>query len=223
MAANFKHTLEVLAEDFEKQTGHTINIATGSTGALYNQIVHGAPYDLFFAADTERPERLEREGLIAPGSRFSYAVGVLTLWRPQQTPQLSMLRNWGKKVAIANPKTAPYGVAAEQVLSAMKLDKDYRRRLVKGNNIVQTYQYVESRNVEMGFVSLSQLRAAGVDHNYVEVPQRYYDPIVQQAVQLKTSQQPELAKQFAQFVQGNTHIIADAGYRTPGAIDVSGL
>ncbi|GLS84987.1 molybdate ABC transporter substrate-binding protein [Paraferrimonas haliotis] len=215
VAANFKHTMDELVAQFEADTGHQVTVATGSTGGLYTQILHGAPYDLFFAADAERPQLLEQRQLIEPNSRFTYAIGILTLWQPQQEPSLALLTDWSKKVSIANPKTAPYGEAAAQVLTKLGLFQQYQRRLVKGNNIVQAYQYVDSGNVELGFVSLSQLTAAGVREHYYVIPQQYYHPIEQQAVVLKRSNQLALATQFAHFVQQNKATVIAAGYRLP--------
>ena len=162
VATNFLATLNEIATTFEKDTGHSAVVSSGSSGKLYAQIIHGAPFDVFLSADSKRPKLLEDDGLAVTGSRFTYAVGRLTLWSSDP----DMIKGNGKDVltnnrftrlAIANPKTAPYGVAAKSTLQALGLWDYLYDRLVQGENIGQTFQFVYSKNAEIGFVALSQV------------------------------------------------------------------
>ncbi|WP_107850510.1 molybdate ABC transporter substrate-binding protein [Oceanimonas marisflavi] len=190
VAANFLDVITTLGEQFEQQTGHRVLISSGSTGKLYAQIKNGAPFDVFLSADDARPALLEQEKAIVPGSRFTYALGTLVLWSPDETlidDELTVLKNGDFRfLAIANPVTAPYGRAAREVLSGLGLWERFNRKMVRGENIGQTYQYVYSRNADLGFVAKSQVFSQG-DYSagsWWEVPADRYAPIVQQAVQL---------------------------------------
>jgi len=145
VASNFIETLKVIAERFERETGHRVIISSGSTGKHYAQIINGAPFDLFFAADRESPALLEVQGYALPDSRFTYALGKLILWSPQpgyiDAEGKLLESDEVERLAIANPKLAPYGRAAQQVLQARGLWEDYQRRLVRGENIGQTFQF----------------------------------------------------------------------------------
>lgn len=195
VASNFSGTAAELAADFHKTTGHTIVITAGSSGKLYAQLSNGAPFAAFLSADVERAQKLEQDGLVVPGSRFTYAVGRLALWSASP-------RNAGKscgaelrlghfdKLALANPLTAPYGAAAIEVLKAMGIDPDkLAGRLVQGENIAQTLQFVESGSADLGFVALSQVlpgsNAARVGTCLWEIPMQQHQPIEQQAVLMK--------------------------------------
>ena len=147
VAANFLTTFNAIARQFEDETGHKVLVSPGSSGKLYVQIQNDAPFDLFFSADARRPELLEEEGIAIRGSRFTYAVGRVTLWSPEPL----FIKNDGKTVlsqgdfeylAIANPKTAPYGQAAVQILKALHVWEQLRDRLVYGENIGQAFQFV---------------------------------------------------------------------------------
>ncbi len=161
VASNFAETARVLAAEFEDTTGHEVRVIQGSTGKLHAQIVHGAPFDVFLSADVARAEDLESRGLIEDGSRFTYAVGMLALWSPDATLSdncddlLTMPDD--SKVAIANPRLAPYGLAAQRYLQSEGLWDELRPRLVYGENIAQTFQFVATGNARVGFVAVSQL------------------------------------------------------------------
>ncbi|WP_051785796.1 molybdate ABC transporter substrate-binding protein [Endozoicomonas numazuensis] len=220
VSANFKPVLEHLAEQFKKQTGHKVSIASASTGVLYNQIMHGAPFDLFFSADQTRPLELEKKGKVLPDSRKTYAIGRLVLWDRNTDPKkpftLDQLKDWKGKLAMANPKTAPYGFAAEQTLENLGLWQNYQGRLVQGANIQQTWQFVASGNVDVGLVALSQLSGEALKRiSYV--PDTLYDPIRQDMVVLKSTQNSKEARAFAAFVlsESSQNYMAEHGYHSP--------
>ncbi len=218
VASNFSTTAKVLVEHFQLQTGHQVKLAFGSTGKHYAQIRHGAPYDLFLAADRLRPQRLEQEGGAIPGSRFTYAHGQLALWRPDAKAVLGAetLKQMRGPIAIANPRLAPYGRAAQEVIQGLKLEAQLRPRLVMGENIAQTYQFVASGNAALGFVAYAQLQRPGVElrGSLWLVPQQLYTPIEQQAVRL--TQNP-VAMAFSRFLQSDEArtLIQAYGYHTP--------
>jgi molybdate transport system substrate-binding protein len=187
VAANFTAAMKEIAANFEAATGHKAVLSFGSTGKLYAQIENGAPFDLFLAADRRRPMLLETQG-VASG-RFTYAVGKLVLWSPAPA-----LADDGEKVlaagnftrlAIAKPETAPYGAAAVQVLKALGLYHALQEKLVRGENIAQTYQFVATQNAQLGFVALAQIVLSPEGSRW-EVPDAFYDPIRQDAVLLRT-------------------------------------
>lgn len=220
VASNFARAIRATVDQFEMDTGNKVTLAYGSTGKHYAQIVNGAPFDAFFAADTRRPELLEKEGLAIQGSRFTYAVGKLVLWSPAAVtvdPEGNILEH-GKfrYLAIANPDLAPYGVAAREVLQARGLWEDLEGRLVRGENIAQAFQFVASGNAELGFVAWSQLRRPGQEFegSHWDVPTALYTPIEQQAVLLKDS---DAGRVFMSFMRSEKaiRIIRDHGYETP--------
>lgn len=222
VASNFRASSEQLAAAFERQTGNTVRLTFGSTGVLYAQIRHGAPFDAFFAADIERPRRLEQEGAIVPGTRFTYAQGALALWSAQPDYELAngkVLRTGDfDHIALANPELAPYGRAAKQTLQAFKRWKTLRQagRLVMGQNIGQTHQMIASGSVALGFVALSQIKQPRheVAGRYWPVPAKLYAPIEQQAVLLRDA---PAASAFLIFVRGpvGREIIESYGYQIP--------
>lgn len=215
-AANFAAVARLIAQGFERDTGHRVQLAVGSTGKHYAQIVHGAPFDAFLAADTERPARLEREGRALAGSRITYAIGQLALWSPNPglvDGQGNVLESDAfRHLAVANPRLAPYGLAASQVLQSRQLLDALRPRLVQGENIGQTFRFVQSGAAELGFVALSQ--ALPVAGSYWLPPAELYDPIEQQAVLLRDTPQ---GRQFMAYLQSGRvrDIIRRHGYRTP--------
>lgn len=220
VASNFAQTAKVLAKEFERDTGKKITLIFGATGKHYAQIKHGAPFDVFLAADSLRPARLEKEKAAIPGSRFTYAIGKLVLWSPKQNyiaPKGDVLRGTSfNRLAMANPRLAPYGKAAQQVLEKRGLWKKLRSRIVRGENIGQTYQFVKSGNAELGFIAYAQVYLAGqtTKGSHWLVPQKLYTPIKQQAILLKDK--PD-ARQFLSFLQSSTaiNIIQNHGYDTP--------
>lgn len=217
VASNFTGAIKALAARFEQETGHDVVLSFGSTGKHYAQIRHGAPYHAFFAADMERPRLLEAEGRIVPGSRYTYAVGRLVLWSPQTDrvdPQGEVLATGDfERLAIANPRLAPYGAAAQQVLEARGLWDTLQPRLVRGENIGQTYQYVQSGAAELGFVAYAQIRTpdTGPAGSTWIVPEALYAPIEQQAVLLKDT---TAARAFMDYVRSEdtAGIIEGYGY-----------
>jgi molybdate transport system substrate-binding protein len=220
VASNFRDAAKEIVARFESQTRHKVTLITGSTGKLYAQIIHGAPFDAFFSADSERPKRLEQEGLVVPGSRFTYATGRLVLW----SPNVDLVDSEGRVLrsdrfrylAIANPKLAPYGRAAEQALRQLGLWKGLRGRMVRGENIGQAFGFVSSGNAELGLVANAQLvspkRPQG--GSLWEVPVSLYNPIEQQAVLLRDN---VAARVFMDFVNSDEMraIIRAYGYDTP--------
>lgn len=220
VASNFSGAIKEIAARFEDRTGNTVALAFGSTGKLYAQIRNGAPYDVFFAADVKRPELLEQQGAVQPGGRFTYAVGRVVLWSPQ--PGLvdadgKVLNEGGfRHLALANPRLAPYGKAAEQVLKARGLWQSLQARVVRGENIAQTFQFVKTGNAELGFVAYSQIQSPGkaASGSLWNVPQSLYDPIEQQAVLLTTR---TAARDFMEFVKSPSgkDLIRGFGYGTP--------
>lgn len=219
VAANFLATLKEIVSTFEQTTEHAAVVSSGSSGKFYAQIKHGAPFDVFFSADVRRPRLLEEEGFAVHGSRFTYAVGRLTLWGPGPTMLegngTSMLLNDDvEHVAIANPKTAPYGAAAKEVLRALGLWERIQERLVRGENVGQTFHFVYSKNAQLGFVALSQVLAVNGTGSRWDVPTHLHAPLRQQAVLLRHGQRNEAARAFLEYVKGVTsrNIIERFGY-----------
>lgn len=191
VAANFKEPLEEISAKFHQSTGHTVSISAESSGKIVSQIQNGASYDIFLSADQAKPIKLEQEGGIVPGSRFTYAVGKLALWSatPGYVDRNGKVLKTGSysHIAIADPKLAPYGLAATQTLQKMGLTAAVNDRLVVGKNIGTTFGYVQTGNAELGFVAMSQIYKNGkLTHggSYWLVPQSYYKPIRQDAVLL---------------------------------------
>ena len=190
VAANFVEPLKNISAQFEKTTGNKVMVTSGATGKLYAQIKNGAPYDILLAADAKTPAKLESEDAIVPGSRFTYAIGKLALWSAQP----GYVDNKGEilkkqpfnHIAIASPKLAPYGLAAQQTLEKMGLWQTMQAKIVQGENIGQTYQFVASGNAELGFVALSQIYKNGKVKSGSAwiIDARDYQPIKQDAVLL---------------------------------------
>jgi len=220
VASNFAETFKVIAGQFETRTGHRVIQITGSTGKQYAQIVNGAPFDAFFAADTARPTLLEQQGVALPGSRFTYALGKLILWSPLAAyvdPTGSVLADKNiRHLAIANPRLAPYGRAAQEVLQSRGEWLSFQGRLVRGENIAQTFQFVKSGNVALGFIACSQVKRPGqpIEGSLWEVPQSLYSPIAQQALLLRESR---AARDLLAFVRSGESLptIQGFGYGTP--------
>ncbi|KAA1175620.1 molybdate ABC transporter substrate-binding protein [Marinobacter salinexigens] len=221
VAANFTDTTRELISAFEETSRHRVTASYGSTGKLYAQIEHGAPFDVFLAADSRRPRLLEENGQGVAGTRFTYAKGKLALWSPV-TELFDDAPTWlssgdFRKLAIANPKTAPYGAAAEQVLNSLGLWTSLQPKLVRGDSIAQTFQFVATDNAEAGFVALSQVRAwENQDGTLWPVPQDYYAPIEQQAILLTTGAGNPAAKDWLTFLHSEAAraIIEGFGYDT---------
>lgn len=219
VASNFSNVMTSLSESYEQQTGQRVDLIFGSTGKLYAQIINGAPFDAFFSADAERPLRLEQEQRIESGSRFTYAFGQLVLWSPDPKlvdAQLTALKTPSfHHLAIANPRLAPYGLAAQQVLEHLSLWHSLQPHIVRGENIGQTYQFIQSGNAELGFVALAQLQDQQLAQgSYWRVPDAFHTPIEQQAVQL--TDKPGV-KRFMAYIRedDSKQLIQRFGYRTP--------
>jgi molybdate transport system substrate-binding protein len=191
VATNFVGAMNALVERFEATSGHDVLVSSGSTGGHYAQIKNGAPFEAFFAADTERPRLLEAEGLAVPGSRFLYAVGRVALWstRANYVDADGRVLEVGdfRHLAIANPELAPYGAAARDVLTARALWDRLQPRLAMGQDIGQAYGFVQTGNAELGFVAWAQLKQPGreIAGSYWLVPESLHRPIEQEAVLLR--------------------------------------
>ena len=207
VAANFAEPIKALAAELERTTGHTLRITVGATGKLYAQLKNGAPFDAFLDPATNVPLALETEGLLQPGSRFTYAKGQLVLWsaNPRRVDdQGAVLRRADLgKVAYANPKTAPYGAAAEQVMAAMGLTPTLTPKLVQGESIGQTYAFVHTGNADVGFVALSQVFENGglKAGSMWRVPRNLYAPIEQGTVVLKRGANNQAAHALVQLMR----------------------
>jgi molybdate transport system substrate-binding protein len=218
VATNFAKTAHAVAEAFAAGTGHRALVSDGSTGKLYAQIVNGAPFEVFLSADAERPRRLEAEGHAVPGSRFTYALGRLVLWSPDParvTGEEVLRRDDFRHLAIANPELAPYGAAAQQVLEKLGLWEKLEPRLVRGEDVGQTFHFVATGNAELGFVALSQVTDQG-GSRWV-VPGDRFAPLEQQAVVLGHGRDDVAARAFLDFLRGDAAraMIEKAGYGLP--------
>lgn len=224
LAANFLPAFKEIRVLFETQTGIRLIASSGSTGQLYHQIRFGAPHDIFFSADQHTSQRLIKEGLAVPASYFIYAQGRLVLWStdtllPLDKGELFNTYDKNKRIALANPKIAPYGKAAKELMENINADKQWQNNLIMGQNISQTYQFIASGNVDLGFISLAQLRHTQIqkkmqnkiqkqkqnqsqsNDNYWLVPKSLHQPIKQTAVLLENSHNKLQAKQFLDFLK----------------------
>jgi molybdate transport system substrate-binding protein len=204
VAANFTAPAKEIGAAFGKATGDTVEFSFGSTGQLYTQISQGAPFDAFFAADDERPVKAEAEGYAVAGSHFTYAVGKLALWSAKPgvvDANGEVLKSGGfAKLAIANPKAAPYGAAAVETMKKLGLYETLEPKLVQGNNISQAHQFVATGAAELGFVALSQVNLDPAGSHWV-VPQELYQPIYQDAVLLKPGAANPVASAFLAYLK----------------------
>ena len=220
VAANFTAPMRKIAAEFEKDTGHKALLAFGATGKLYAQIKNGAPFQVFLAADDKTPAKLEAEGDTVLGSRFTYAIGTLVLWsaKPGFVDEQGEVLKKGafKHLAIANPKTAPYGAAAVATLTQLGLLDALQPKLVTGENISQAYQFVVTENAELGFIALSQVMADGqmTGGSAWVVPSNLHDPIRQDATILAKGKNQPAARALAEYLKGDkaAAIIKSYGY-----------
>ncbi|SNS48210.1 molybdate transport system substrate-binding protein [Pseudomonas japonica] len=208
VAANFTAPIQAIAKDFEKDTGHKLVAAYGATGQFYAQIKNGAPFEVFLAADDSTPAKLENEGATVKGSRFTYAIGTLALWsaKPGYVDAKGevLKKNEFQHLSIANPKAAPYGLAATQVLDKLKLTEATKAKIVEGQNITQAFQFVSTGNAELGFVALSQIYQDGKVSSGSAwiVPAELHDPIRQDAVILEKGKDSPAAKALVDYLKG---------------------
>jgi molybdate transport system substrate-binding protein len=225
VAANFTAPMQKIAQAFEQDTGHKAQLAFGATGKFYAQIKNGAPFAVLLAADDETPARLEKEGLAVAGSRFTYATGRLALW--SKSPNLvddkgDVLRSnsFNKlgihKIAIADPKLAPYGIAAMEVINKMGVQAVVTPKLVQGESIGQAYQFVSTENAQLGFVALSQISFDGriTQGSAWVVPQSMHTPLKQDAVLLNPGKDNAAAHALLKYLQADKAktIIRQYGY-----------
>lgn len=223
VAANFTAALQRLAPEFERTSGHTLLASFGATGKLYAQIKNGAPFDVLLSADDETPLKLEQEGLGVAGTRFTYATGRLVVWSPN--PDLVDDRGEILKkgefahLAIANPKTAPYGAAASQVMRKLGVWDRIASKLVYGENITQTAQFIHSGNAELGFIALSQVRSLPPTQrgSHWLVSADLYQPLRQDAVLLAHAADKPSARAFLEYLRSPRArtIIQELGYDLP--------
>jgi molybdate transport system substrate-binding protein len=223
VAANFTEPVKKIAEAFQKDTGHTVKLSFGSSGKFYSQIKEGAPFDVFLAADEKNPKLLEDEGLAVKDSRFVYALGKLVLWSAQPGYVDGKGDVLGKgsynKLAYADPKLAPYGLAAKEALEKMALWDKVQSKLVTGESITQTYQFAATGNAEIAFIALSQITKDGkvTEGSYWLVPAHMYNPIKQAAVQLSAAKDKAAAQAFLTYLKNekSVAIIRSFGYELP--------
>ena len=216
VAANFTAPAKEIAAAFRQKTGHEAVLSFGSSGQFFTQINQDAPFGVFLSADQERPKKLADSGLAVPASRFTYAIGKLVLWSKQAdyVKGAATLQNASfAKLSICNPAAAPYGEAAIETMTALKLYDALKPKLVEGADITQAFQFVATGNAEVGFVALSQLTGTVGGSRWV-VPQTLYKPIRQDAVLLKKAADNKAAAAFLEFLKGpQAHaIIEKYGY-----------
>ena len=224
-ASDLNFAIKDVITEFEKATGNHVKLSLGSSGNFFAQIQNGAPFDLYFSADIGYPKKLEEAGLTVPGSLYRYAVGRIVLWTNHAAKRdvskgLELLRDPAvKKIAIANPKHAPYGRAAVAAMQHYKVYDEAKERLVLGENISQAAQFIESGACDVGVIALSlalapTMKSAGT---YWEIPKEAHPPLEQGAAILKSSKQQKTAQQFVEYMQGpqGQEIMSRYGFTLP--------
>ncbi len=204
VAANFTEPAKEIAAVFKQRTGHEAVLIFGASGAFYTQITHDAPFQVFLSADAERPKAVVDAGLAVPGSLFTYAIGKLALWskvldvtKGEETLKAGAF----SKLAIANPVAAPYGTAAVETMKALGVYDALKPKIVQGNSIAQAFQFVDTKNAELGFVALSEIAGATTGSSWL-VPPNLYAPIRQDAVLLNKGAGDEASIAFLAFLKG---------------------
>lgn len=219
VATNFLETLQRIEPLWESATGHDLVISAGSTGSLYAQIANGAPYDVFLSADEERPARAIAEGRAVAESRFVYAVGTLVLYSPdpERVRGPDVLDGDFRHLAIANPRTAPYGAAARQVLTALGYWERLQGRIAQAQSVAGAWSAVAAGAADLGFVALSSVQAHGSSGSYWTPPQALYTPLRQSAVLLERARDDPAARSFLDFLRSEEvlAVIRGSGYTTP--------
>lgn len=206
VASNFAAPVKAIVANYPHSTDN-IRVSLGSSGKFYAQIRQGAPFDIFLSADTDKPDKLVAEGFAIKSSRFTYGIGKLVLWSGNPRLLQTTPPDWQQlqfdKIAIANPRTAPYGLAAQQYLQQQYPEILTSRQRVTGENIAQAFAYVRSGNAQLGFVALSQVLTLAEQNkgSWWIIPETYYDPILQDAVLLTEAQHNAAALQFYQYLQ----------------------
>lgn len=216
VAANFREAAVDIGLEFERATSHRVDFSFGSTGQLYAQIVQGAPFDVFLAADQIRPGEVVEQGLAVDGSQFTYTVGRLVLYSADPafvTGPHTLADRRFLKLAIAEPALAPYGSAALEALRSLRRYEQVRDRIIRGLNIAQAFQFVHTGNAELGFVALSQVARLASGSSWV-VPEELHSPIAQDAVLLERGRDNPAAEAFCEFLGGSAAdaILAKYGY-----------
>ncbi len=222
VAANFSAPMQQIAASFQKDTGHQLKMSFGATGGIYAQIKNGGPFDVFLSADQITPQKLEAEGLGVAATRFNYAIGQLVLWSKQDglvDDKGQVLRSKNiQRIALANPKLAPYGVAAWETMTALGLLEELKPKMVQGDNIAQTYQFVSTQNAQVGFVALSQVFSNGqlTSGSAWIVPPHLYKPIRQDVILLKNGKDNSAAKALLMYLKGEKAkaVMKSYGYLT---------
>ena len=212
VASNFTAPIKAISKSFEDETGYKVKLALGSSGKLYSQIRNMAPFHIFLSADQTKPALLEQDSFAVPGSRFTYATGTLALWSPRENyinEELTIMKSGSfSKLAIANPKTAPYGAAALQTIEALELSDVVLPKLIRGENVAQTFQFVWSGNADIGFIALSQIKLDGKlrKGSVWIVPEDLHTPIRQDAQLLSHGRDNSVATAFLAFLKSEKAI-----------------
>jgi molybdate transport system substrate-binding protein len=204
VAANFTEPARQIADLFRLKTGHEAVLIFGASGAFFTQITHNAPFEVFLSADEERPRMAVERGFAVPESRFTYAIGKLVLWSrvlDVTDGKAALSAGSFSQIAIANPNSAPYGEAAVETMKSLDVFDALRGKLVQGNSIAQTFQFIDTRNAELGFVALAQLHGITAGTRWL-VPENLHSPIRQDAVLLKRGANDEASKAFMAFLKG---------------------
>jgi molybdate transport system substrate-binding protein len=204
VAANFTEPAKEIAALFKQKTGHEAVLIFGASGAFFTQITHGAPFEVFLSADSERPKAAIDGGYAVGDSLFTYAIGKLVLWSrvvDVTNGEAALKAANFSKLSIANPVAAPYGTAAVETMKALGVYDALQQKIVQGNSIAQAFQFVDTTNAELGFVALSQLHGVTAGTRW-EVPSNLYAQIRQDAVLLKTGADSEASKAFLAFLKG---------------------
>jgi len=222
VAANFTVPMQIIVAGFEKESGHKVQAAYGATGKFYAQIRNGAPFEVLLAADDETPARLIKEAAAVAGSQFTYAIGKLVLWSAKSAivdGTGAVLKNGGfDHLAIANPKLAPYGAAAVEVMKALGAYESIQPKIVTGESIAQTHQFIGTGNALLGFVALSQVLKDGkIEGSSWIVPATLYAPIRQDAVILEKGKGKPAAEALLKYLKSDKAraVIRSSGYELP--------
>lgn len=220
VAANFKTTAQIIINNFSQQTSHKVTLITASSSALATQIYHGAPYDIFLSADQQRPMWLIKNNKAQASSLSKYAIGQLAFYSPEikinsEKQFKNQLTSQTGKLAIANPKFAPYGKSSIDMLKKNNLYSLVSPKIVMGNNVIQALQFVQSGNAQSGLVSVSQLLELSTNEEYFIIPHHLYSPIAQYAVITNVGKDKKSAQQFLNFLTTRSEtVILNNGYLT---------
>jgi molybdate transport system substrate-binding protein len=204
VAANFTEPAKEIAALFKEKTGHEAVLSFGPSGGFFTQITHDAPFQVFLSADSERPKAAVEQGFAVPGTGFTYAIGKLVLWSKVvdvTNGEAALKDGRFTKLSIANPASAPYGAAAVETMKALDVYAALQPKIVQGASIAQAFGFIDTRNAELGFIALSQLKGVTDGTRWI-VPQALYSPIRQDAVLLKKGADDEAAKAFLAFLKG---------------------